>query len=211
MTVTDFIQSAISEPDALSDAGLSASRDKLDSAHATLRTARTRHTDAQAAETELDGRQAALSARIAELSRKVADRRHLVGITRQKPEALTTAARRHADTEREHQFALLALEVLIAGERLPAALNVKRAELDIARAERAWVAAKAEILTRELWRPIAQAAERDPNITLSLESDSQVATLVRDLASRHADIDAMEADIAADTAFMRDQQRSTGL
>jgi hypothetical protein len=211
MTVTGFIQQAISAPDALMDAGIEASGARLATAHDTLRAARAKLIDAQAAESELDGRQSALSVRIAELKRKVSDLRPLIGITKGKPEALATAARRHAETEREHRYALLALDVLIAGERLPGALDVKRAECDIARAECDWIRAKGEILTRELWRPLAMAADRDPAIELTLQPDSQVATLVRDLGARQANISAQEADILRDAAFMGTQQRAAGL
>jgi hypothetical protein len=204
MQVPDFIRVCIADPKALSDAGIQVSRAELAQAHDTLRQARANLIEAQAAESELDTRQAALSARIEDLRHKLADKRSLLGITKGKPEAFTTTARRHAETRRDYDFALLALDILIAGERLPAALAVKQGDLAVLQAER-------EELTRILWRPIAQAAGFDPAIDVILPADTQIASIVRDLGQRDASIDQLQAEITHDTEFIRVQQTASGL
>jgi len=211
MQVPDFIRVCIADPKALSDAGIQVSRAELAQAHDTLRQARANLIEAQAAESELDTRQAALSARIEDLRHKLADKRSLLGITKGKPEAFTTTARRHAETRRDYDFALLALDILIAGERLPAALAVKQGDLAVLQAERGWIYAKGEELTRILWRPIAQAAGFDPAIDVILPADTQIASIVRDLGQRDASIDQLQAEITHDTEFIRVQQTASGL
>ena len=149
--------------------------------------------------------QAGLSARIARLHEQLGDKTALANLG-SNPDQFPSAARKRSELENQRATLAQAADAHMLLKVLPANLAVKRAQLDLLMAERAYIFSATLSQLREYEARIRALLELDPGVTVAWGEGSFITQSLLALDARDREIADARTKLAEEEVYLSRQQ-----